>query len=59
MNTHHMTCDTCGASGPGADNAGVARFRALLAGWTTARGRKLCTSCTAEHNAQAASQEPA
>ena len=30
---------------------GLARFRALNAGWSTARGLKLCPACTAAHNA--------
>lgn len=32
----------------------LARFRAINAGWSTARGRDLCEACTAKHNEQAA-----
>jgi hypothetical protein len=48
---HSLTCNACSAPGPLADNRGVARFRALNAGWSTARGRELCVGCTARHNA--------
>ena len=49
--THHLTCGSCAALGPAADGPGLARFRALNAGWSTARGLKLCPACTAAHNA--------
>lgn len=57
--THYLTCGACRAPGPAADNGGLARFRALLAGWTTARGRELCPVCTGAHNAQLSQQETA
>jgi hypothetical protein len=52
VNTHYLTCGACQVPGPLADNRGVARFRALNAGWSTARGRELCPGCTAAHNAR-------
>lgn len=48
---YQLPCGSCAALGPAADGPGLARFRAINAGWTTARGLNLCPACTANHNA--------
>ncbi len=48
---HRLPCTACAALGPVADGPGLARFRAINAGWSTARGLNLCPPCTAAHNA--------
>jgi hypothetical protein len=46
-----VRCETCRVYGPDGTTEADARWAAIRAGWSTARGRELCVGCTARHNA--------